>query len=181
MCMDDAIRVCFDNCIDASLAIYTKRVLEGKVSGISNGTLSAITPTHRPWAVGYWLPETFAADISKAESLSPCFAYLKELKSNFICYPEKMQEAIMSFCTTEIALKSKREYSGKNSWLSQLQEKEICLAQIRHAFAKHKVYLTSFHDVELQAQQSNNVSLIHDIGASYDRKNSNIVINRFRL
>lgn len=157
--VDDAVRVFFAGSIDLSLAIYPQKPFEKKLEDLHQGNLEAITPMHRPWAVGGWLPEGLMAELLAAK---PIFGerYLSSLQSRFRKYPKGMRDAIVHACNDEILFKEGKTLSQEDKWMDSIKQHEVLLAKLRRAFAENTIYLCGYRRVLQQAEKSRNKQLI---------------------
>lgn len=109
---------------------------------------------HRPWAIGYWLPEALCGDLATAETLYDVTDVSVRLREMLVPYPISLSQSIVELCTDEIVHKlSILEKLHGNATL----ERELCLSDIaasmvRLAFARSRRYFRGFRSLEQQAK-----------------------------
>jgi len=109
---------------------------------------------HRPWAVGYWLPEALCGDLATAEVLHDVKGTYPEIKNLVVPYPERLSQAIAATCVNEVRQKS--DTLGRLSQKDRTIESALCLSDIgaavvRLAFARSRRYLRGFRLLAEQA------------------------------
>lgn len=109
---------------------------------------------HRPWAIGYWLPEALCGDLATAEVMHDTKGAYAEIENLVVPYPERLSQVIMIFCTDEV--RQKVDKLGRLFEENRTIESTICLSDIgvavvRLAFARSQCYLRGFRSLAEQA------------------------------
>ncbi len=148
---DDAVR--FDLGISSGgIAVCDSTKLVERIKEWIDG--KNLAGQHRPWAVGYWLPEALCEDLATAEVLYDAKGTYQEIKNLVVPYPECLSQAIAATCVSEIRQKS--DILSRLSQKDRAIEFDLCLSDIgaavvRFAFAKSRRYLRGFRSLARQA------------------------------
>lgn len=148
---DDAVR--FDLGISSGgIAVCDSTKLVEQINKWIDG--KNLAGQHRPWAVGYWLPEALCGDLATAEVLYDTEKAYSGIKNLVVPYPERLSQAIVATCVNEVRQKS--DTLGCLSQKDKTIEFSFCLsdistAVIRLAFARSRCYLRGFHSLARQA------------------------------
>lgn len=110
---------------------------------------------HRPWAVGYWLPEALCGDLATAEILHDVEGIGVEIMKMVTPYPDSLSKNIIEWCSDEIRQKLsllERLIGDKKSIERELCLSDITTSLVRLAFACSRKYLRGFRSLEEQAK-----------------------------
>lgn len=148
---DDSVR--FDlGANSGGIAVYNSTKLVQQVKEWVNG--ENLNGQHRPWAIGYWLPEALCGDFATAESLCDAKGIYAEIRKLVVPYPLSLSQAVVGICTDEIRLK----LAGFDLLIKESRpfESVLCLsdigaATVRLAFARARCYLRGFRSLAEQA------------------------------
>ena len=150
---DDSVRFLIPE-ITGGVAVYDTAKLETKVRSWVNGY--DLNGEHRPWAVGYWIPEALCGDIVTARPLYDRVGIYRHLREMLMPYPLSLSLSIRKFCRDEIDQKIGIILSKKQLFETGLIVSDISAATIRFAFGRSKVYLRGFKNLK---DQLSNLSL----------------------
>lgn len=149
---DDAVR--FDlGTSSGGIAVCDSAKLAEQIKEWTGG--KNLSGRHRPWVIGYWLPEALCGDLVTAEVLHDAKATYAEIKDIVVPYPERLSQAIRAFCAGEI--RQKLDILGRLSGKDRAIESAICFsdigaAMVRLAFARSRCYLRGFRSLAEQAE-----------------------------
>ncbi len=145
---DDALIITADNGSACGVAYYEQKLFSTRIQAIAMGR--EVDPIVKPWSVGPWLPEAFAADLSQAHVLRSNPAVEKKV-AHFTNYPEGMRQGILQRCIEEITIKANRmgrtAETVKDLAFTQTAA-DICMAGIRVAHARERVYFRGLRYVD---------------------------------
>lgn len=146
---DDSVRFLISG-ITGGVAVYDTAKLETKVRGWVNG--DNLNGEHRPWAIGYWIPEALCGDIVTARSLYDRVGIYRHLREMLMPYPLSLSLSIRKLCRDEIDQKIEAIFSlsKKQVFETGLIVSDISTTAIRFAFGRSKVYLRGFKDIKNQ-------------------------------
>lgn len=109
---------------------------------------------HRPWAIGYWLPEALCGDLATAEVLHDAKATYAEIKDLVVPYPELLSRAIITLGVDEVRQKVDKLdslFEKDRTIESALCFSDIGAVVVRLAFARSRCYLRGFRSLAEQA------------------------------
>jgi hypothetical protein len=110
---------------------------------------------HRPWAVGYWLPEALCGDLATAEILHDVEGIGTQIMQLVTPYPGSLSRSIVEWCSDEIRQKLsllERLIGDEKSIEHELCLSDITASLVRLAFARSRKYLRGFRSLEEQAK-----------------------------
>ena len=110
---------------------------------------------HRPWAVGYWLPEALCGDLATAEILHDVEGIGARIMQLVTPYPDSLSRNIIEWCSDEIRQKLsllERLIGDEKSIERELCLSDITTSLVRLAFACSRKYLRGFRSLEEQAK-----------------------------
>lgn len=148
---DDSVRFDFGKS-SCGIAVCNSRKLIQSVKEWING--ENLNGQHRPWAIGYWLPEALYGDLATAESLYDAKGIYTKIKKLVVPYPPSLSQGIVNICTDEIRQKlTGFDLLTKGNWPfeSSLRLSDIGAATVRLAFARSRCYLRGFRSLAEQA------------------------------
>jgi hypothetical protein len=112
---------------------------------------------HRPWAIGYWMPEAFYGDLSEGKILYDVLDIASSLSAMAKPYPEDLRNALLFLCREEVSLKFEKMGKFLSCGTGNDPELRLCisdtsLAIIRFAFANSRRYLRGFLHLKEQSE-----------------------------
>lgn len=110
---------------------------------------------HRPWVVGYWLPEALCGDLATADVLHDVAGVGVEVMKMVTPYPGSLSKNIIEWCSDEIRQKLslfERLIGNEKSIEHGLCLSDITASLIRLAFARSHKYLRGFRSLDEQAK-----------------------------
>lgn len=151
---DDSVRFKGQG-ISGGVAVMNTRETISRLSLWSQGR--NLGGNHRPWAVGYWIPEAFLGDLSEGKILYDALGLAGSLSTMTKPYPEDLRNALLVLCREEISLKLEKAEEfllcGRgNDPEFRLCISDISLAIIRFAFANSRRYLRGFSYLKEQSE-----------------------------
>ena len=148
---DDAVR--FDlGTSSGGVAVCDSTKLVGQIKEWIGG--KNLAGQHRPWAIGYWLPEALCGDLATAKVLHDAKATYAEIKNLVVPYPEPLSRAIITLCIDEVRQKMdklSRTFEKDGTIESVFCLSDIGVAMVRLAFARSRRYLRGFSSLAGQA------------------------------
>jgi hypothetical protein len=109
---------------------------------------------HRPWAIGYWLPEALCGDLATAETLYDATGISDHLRKLLTPYPISLSEKIAELCADEIKQKllllERLIVANEKSIEFGLCLSDITASLVRLAFARSRKYLRGFRSLDEQ-------------------------------
>jgi hypothetical protein len=146
---DDSIRFKLKK-MSGGIAIYNQSKLNKQFANWLSGI--DLEGQRRPWAVGYWIPEALFGDIVNAKIIFDNSANTYKLNEYLNPYPTVLSKKITNFCINEINCKIKTLERVNTPLEKSFCFNDISSILIRLAFAKSKIYLRGFVNLEEQAQ-----------------------------
>lgn len=110
---------------------------------------------HRPWAVGYWLPEALCGDLATAKVLYDAEGIGVQIRKLVVPYSTALSQAIVAWCVDEIRQKlkkAKRLLEQDAPIELGLFLSDLAASMVRLAFARSRIYLRGFGSLGEQAK-----------------------------
>jgi hypothetical protein len=151
---DDSVRFRGQS-ISGGVAVMNTSETVSRLSRWSQGR--NLGGSHRPWAVGYWIPEAFYRDLSEGKILYDASGLADSISAMTKPYPKDLRKALLILCREEVSLKMEKAEKflacgGGNDPELRLCVSDISLAIIRFAFANSRRYLPGFSRLKEQSE-----------------------------
>jgi hypothetical protein len=118
---------------------------------------------HRPWATGYWLPETLCGDLVTARCLHDTGDIHASVQQRLTPYPSVLAQAIDVLCVDEIRQKIDKValLNGQDTPIEfHLCIADIAASMVRLAFARSRQYFRGFRAIEIQSHNLHNKDVV---------------------
>lgn len=141
--------------ISGGVAVMNTTDTVSRLSGWSQGR--NLEGSHRPWAIGYWIPEAFYGDLSEGKILYDTSGLASSLSAMTKPYPKDLRNTLLALCREEVLLKIEKAEMFLSLGKSNNPELHLCisdisLAIIRFAFANSRRYLRGFSHLKKQSE-----------------------------
>lgn len=145
---DDSVRFKFSQ-FKGGIAVYDSSGLIQQIQRWIAG--NDLNGQHRPWSIGYWLPEAFLGDLASADVLFDAKEFQAEIMELLNPYPSIFSQSLIQYCLEEIKLKLPM-LENASEIERRLCHSDIIKSLIRFCFARSRCYLRGFRSLPEQAK-----------------------------
>ena len=177
---DDAVKIGDYYDKEISIAIYSKYDIDNIVKSFVSG--KKITCEHRTWCIGYWIPESFIANLRRMWIINDPDDYYKKIKNIINKNSIYAFQCILGEIIEE--LKIKYELIRKSNGLSyDFYKNDLILASIRGLKLINNEYLVSYKNIDLVIEKLNSNDLNKFINGDISSMDNiiNLLINHYNL
>lgn len=155
---DDAVRIDDFSDITISIALYDRKNVDRIINNYMCGKDSELT--HRIWCLGYWIPESFIANLQNMKIINDVNNYFNVIKTKVDKNSIYARKKIVEECLNEIKIKYEAMRKISNKTLEyNLYKNDIILCIIRAMKIINGELLISFKRIDSLIEQLNCVEL----------------------